>query len=322
MTNLRSPIQLGNSDLHVSRIGFGCWPIAGVSTLNTTRAESVATLQAAQDCGINFFDTAYSYGYHGEADKLLAEAFPSWPSDIILASKVGMHFDASKQRVTDGRPETLIAHTHQILERLNRAYVDVLYLHLPDPKVPIAESAAAIVELVGSGLARFAGVSNVDAEQLAEFHAVCPVCVVQPPFNMLQQDAVSQLRAVCAGQGIGIAAYWVLMKGLLAGHMQREHQLEPNDRRRTYEVYQGEAWHRAQDLLDVLRTLAKELGCTVAQVVIAWTLSQAGISVALCGARRPQQIRETAAAMDVELDAAGLSQIDVAIGRVATGGNA
>ncbi|MEZ6135400.1 MAG: aldo/keto reductase [Pirellulaceae bacterium] len=311
MTNLRATPrrQLGQSELHVSPVGFGCWPIAGVSSLDVNDQDSLATIHAAIDSGINFFDTAYSYGYAGESDRLLAKVLANRRTEVVVASKVGSHYRPDRQRIVDGRPETLIAHAQESVQRLEVEYIDVMYLHEVDPQVPLAESAGAIAEIVRRGLARYAGVSNVNLNQLQEFHTICPVVVVQPPFNILQTTPVDEIHDFCQSQQISIAAYWVLMKGLLAGKMHRDHQFDPADRRLTYAVYQGQAWDRAQDLLDLLRQTAVELECTVAQLVIAWTLQQPGITVALCGAKRPAQIVETAAAMPLELDASVLEAI-------------
>lgn len=302
--------RLGNSELWVSPVGFGCWPIAGVSSLEVNDADSLATLHAAIDAGINFFDTAFSYGYTGEADKLLAQVIGDRSSELIIASKVGSHYDSQRRRIVDGRPETLLANAQAGCARLGVDTLDVIYLHEVDPQVPVAESAGGIAQIVQQGWARYAGVSNVDAAQLREFQAECPVVVVQPPFNMFQPEFVAAIRDVCHEHNIAIACYWALMKGLLAGHIGRDHQFDPADRRLTYPIFQGEAWLRAQDLLDKLRHVAGELQCTVAQLVVAWTLAQPGITVALCGAKRPAQIEETAAAMRLSLSADLLADID------------
>lgn len=301
---------LGVSDLEVSPVGFGCWPISGVSTLDVSPVHSLATIHAALDAGVNMIDTAFSYGYAGEADRLLAEVLQHRRDDVLVASKVGSHYLPDRTRMVDGRPETLLAHAQQALQRLGIEQVDIMYLHQPDPGVPLAESAAAVLEIVQRGWARYAGVSNVSVEQLDEFHKVCPVIVVQPPFNMLQTDQVEQLRSFCGEHSIGIACYWALMKGLLAGKMGRGHQFDPRDKRLTYAVYQGEMWERAHDLLDELRKIAAELECTVAQLVIAWTIAQSGLTVALCGGKRPEQIQETAAAMQIDVSPAVLHRID------------
>ncbi len=302
--------QLGTSELWVSPVAFGCWPIAGISSLEVTDEWSIKTLHAAFDAGINFFDTAFSYGYDGEADRLLRTAFSDRRDRVILASKVGSHYDKDRRRIVDGRPETLIAQAASIVQRLEIAQLDLLYLHQPDPSVAIEESAGAIAEIVARGWARYAAVSNVNADQLVKFHATCPVVAVQPFFNMLQQNEWLAIRDVCTRHSISAVCYWVLMKGLLAGKLPRDHKFDPRDRRLTYDIYQGEQWERSQNFLDRLRGLSAELGCTVSQLVVAWTVQQPGITVALCGAKRPEQIEETACAMSLTIEDAVMNRID------------
>jgi methylglyoxal reductase len=286
--------QLGNSKLRVSAIGFGCWPIAGVSTLGTNDRDSLDTIHAAIDHDVNFIDTAYSYGYEGESDRLLAQVLKERRKEVVLASKVGQAFDSNRQRVVCGRPEILLQHVKESIERLKVERLDVLYLHCPDPAVPIQESAAAIAEALDQGFAQCAGVSNVNLNELREFHSHCPVSVVQPPFNLLQQNAVVELRDFCREQNTALASYWALMKGLLAGAMARDHEFDSADKRLTYAIFQGDAWERAQDFLDRLRLIARDFECTVSQLVLLWTIQQPGITSALCGAKRPEQIIETA----------------------------
>jgi aryl-alcohol dehydrogenase-like predicted oxidoreductase len=301
--------QLGTSELRVSTVGMGCWPIAGISSLDVTDEWSVKTIRAALDAGINFFDTAFSYGYDGEADRLLKTALSDQRDNVVLASKVGSHYDSDRRRIVDGRPATLINQAEKILKRLDIEQIDLLYLHQPDPQLAIEESAGAISEIVTRGWARYAAVSNVNADQLRRFHSVCPVTAVQPPYNMLQQSDWLGIREFCAQHSISAVCYWVLMKGLLAGKLHRDHQFNPRDRRLTYDIYQGEQWERSQNFLDRLRGVCSELGCTVSQLVIAWTIQQPGITVALCGAKRPEQIEETALAMAVQLDEGMINQI-------------
>ncbi len=294
-------IRLGTSDLYVSRIGLGCWPMSGISSIGVTDEQSVATIRAALDQGINFFDTAYSYGYDGRSDRVLSQALGQKRSRAIIAHKVGTHWDAQKQRVVDGRPETLIQHAQECLERLGTDYVDVMYLHCPDPKVPIEESAGAIQEICRRGWSRYAAVSNVTLEQATKFASVCPIVAIQPYFNMFQQEAVEELKSFATHNNIAMVCYWVLMKGLLSGHMARDHVFDPADRRLTYQIYQGQAWQDAQDVLDHLRRIANELDITVSQLVVAWSLTRPSVSVALLGAKRPEQITESAQAMYMKL---------------------
>lgn len=305
--------RLGNSDLMVSSVGFGCWPMAGITSIIDSTDEVRASIVSALDAGVNFFDTAYSYGYAGESDTLLREALAGRRDEAIIASKAGMYWNENRQRVLDSSGKTLIKHAEEILTRLGTDRLDLFYLHTPDGQTPIEESAEAIGQIVKRGLARYAAVSNVSLAQAQAFHAICPVIAIQPYFNMLQQDAVAGLREFCGRENIGLVCYWVLMKGLLAGHLSRHHQFDPRDRRLNYDIFRGESWQRNQDLVDQLRAIAGRTGCTVSQLVIAWTLAQPGITVALCGAKRPSQIMENAGGMHLRLDAATLAEIDACI---------
>lgn len=305
--------RLGNSDLMVSSVGFGCWPMAGITSIIDSTDEVRASIVSALDAGVNFFDTAYSYGYAGESDRLLREALAGRRDEAIIASKAGMYWNENRQRVLDSSGKTLIKHAEEILMRLGTDRLDLFYLHTPDGQTPIEESAEAIGQIVKRGLARYAAVSNVSLAQAQAFHAICPVIAIQPYFNMLQQDSVAGLRDFCARENIGLVCYWVLMKGLLAGHLSRHHQFDPRDRRLNYDIFRGESWQKNQDLVDQLRAIAGRIGCTVSQLVIAWTLAQPGITVALCGAKRPSQIMENAGGMHLPLDAATLAEIDACI---------
>ena len=298
-----SLIPLGKSDLRVSRIGLGCWPMAGITSIGISDADSIATVRAALDCGINFFDTAFSYGYDGRSDEILRIALANRRNEAVIAHKVGSHWDDQKRRVVDGSPSRLLAQAKECVRRIGSDYVDVMYLHTPDPKVPIEDSAGAIAEICKSGLARYAAVSNVNSDQAARFVQVCPVVAIQPYFNMFQQECVEELVPFASRNQVSLVCYWILMKGLLSGHLQRDHEFDPKDRRLTYPIFQGEAWQRAQNLLDKLRALSADLNCTVTQIVTAWSLTRPGVTVALLGAKRPEQILEAVGSLELKLPA-------------------
>jgi aryl-alcohol dehydrogenase-like predicted oxidoreductase len=284
--------------------------MAGITSLDVTDENSVATIQEAIDHGIDFLDTAYSYGYDGRSDRVIAKALRGRRSTVKIAHKVGQSWNERRERVVDGRPSALLKHAEECLRRLDTDYVDLMYLHSPDPQVSLSESAHAIQEIVNRGWARYAGVCNVNGPQALEFMAHCETSAIQIPFNMLQQNAFHELRPLVQDRNIRLVCYWVYMKGLLAGHFERNHQFNPTDKRLTYEIYRGDAWERAQNLLDILRTLALSKNCTVSQVVMAWTLLQPQMDVALVGAKTPAQISETSGVFRVELSAEEMVLID------------
>lgn len=303
---------LGTSGLEVAPVALGCWPIAGVTTLDTNDSDSIATIRACFDLGINFLDTAFVYGPKGESETLIRQAIDGHRDQVVIATKGGIHFEGATMR-NDARPETLKAECEQSLRRLGTDRVELYYLHSPDNHTPIEESAGAIRELVDSGKARSAGASNCTLEQLKAFHDVCPLSAVQLPYNMLQRGIEKQTIPWCQNRGIAVAVYWVLMKGLLAGKLARNHEFARGDSRLKYPMYQGEEWQRNQDLLDRLREIAAVSGLNVAQLVTAWTIAQPGITVALCGAKRPHQIKESAAALRCRLTGAQMAAIDAAL---------
>ena len=306
--------QLGQSELTVSPVAMGCWPIAGITTVDATYHDSVATLGMALDHGINFLDTAYAYGMDGESEKMIGEVIADRRSDVVVATKGGIH-RVGKGQDFDARPETLRRECDESLQRLGTDYVDLYYLHAPDAQTPIAESAGAIGDLITSGKVRTAGASNLNVEQLGEFHEACPLTAVQPHFNMLQQEIEADVAPWCRERGISLCVYWPLMKGLLAGKIGRDHTFHPQDGRPKYPMFQGEEWEKNQTFLDELRAIAEEEACTVAQLVVAWTIARPGITSALCGAKRAWQIEETAGAMRLELTSGLQAAIDAALER-------
>ena len=305
---------IGNTGIQVTPVAMGCWPIAGITSIDISEPQSLATLEAALDAGINFFDTAYAYGYNGESERMIARALGHRRDQIVIATKGGIHWE-NRTQARDGSPATLRRQCDESLRRLQTDRVELYYLHAPDPKVPLAESAGAIRDLIEAGKARSAGLSNTTVEQLEEFHRVCPLSAFQPHYNMLQREIEGAQLPWCRERNVSVMVYWPLMKGLLAGRLPRDHVFDPRDGRRKYPMYHGEEWRKNQDFLDELRPIAAETGRTVAQVVVNWTIHRPGITVALCGAKRPEQIRDNAGAMGWRLTDEQTARINRAIER-------
>lgn len=305
--------RLGDTDLLVTPVALGCWPIAGVTSLNVNEADSVRTIDAALASGVNFLDTAYMYGYDGESERRIGRAVAGRRDEVVIATKCGLHWDAQRQRLADNRPEVLKRECEESLQRLGTDHVELLYLHGPDNKTPIADAAGAMQELIEAGKTRYVGVSNLSIQQIAQFHAACPISAVQPAYNMLQRQAEEELIPWCIKRGVSVIVYWPLLKGLLAGRLPREHVFDPKDGRAKYPMFQGEEWQKNQDFVDQLRLVAEDAGRSVAQVVINWTIHRSGITSALCGAKHPYQIEETAEAMGWQLTSEQSARIDRAL---------
>jgi len=301
--------NIGKTNIQITPIAMGCWPISGVTSVDVTEQASLATLNAAFDSGINFFDTAYCYGYEGESERLIARALGDKRDQIVIATKGGIHWAGMKQ-IRDASPDRIKMECDESLERLNTDRVELYYLHGPDPEIPVSESAGAFKDLLDAGKILSVGVSNFTLAQLQEFSAVCPISAYQPRYNMLQREIEADRLPWCIENQVSVMAYWPLMKGLLAGKLARDHQFAPEDGRQKYPMFHGEEWEKNQDFLDQLRSLAEEFHCTIAQLVIRWTIQQTGITCALCGAKRPEQIEENAKVMNFELSASQIESIN------------
>ena len=306
---------MGTSGIRVTPIALGCWPITGITSVGVTEADSLATIATCLEVGINFLDTAYCYGRDGESERMIGRAVGSRRDELVIATKGGIHWGPDGNQAKDGRPSTLRRQCDESLRRLGTDRVELLYLHAPDPNVPVAESAGALKDLMDEGKTRSIGLSNASQVQLEEFAAVCPPAAFQPHYNMLQREIESGTLPWCAAQGVSVMVYWPLMKGLLAGKLPRDHFFASGDGRAKYPMFQGDEWRKTQDLLDELRLIAAEAGRTVAQLVVNWTIHRPGITTALCGAKRADQLRENAGALGWRLSEAQLTQIDQALAR-------
>ena len=304
--------SIGNTNIEVTPVAMGCWPITGITSVDVNESRSLDTLEAALEAGINFFDTAYCYGYEGQSEKMIAGALGHKRDEIVIATKGGIHWKNRVQQ-KDARPETLLRQCDESLQRLQTDRVELYYLHAPDPNVPVSESAGAFKDLLDAGKILSVGVSNFNVDQLQEFADACPIAAFQPHYNMLQREIEAAELPWCIANNVSVMVYWPLMKGLLAGKLPRDHVFDPKDGRKKYPMFHGREWEKNQDFLDQLRPIAEEAGQTLAQLVINWTVQRTGITSALCGAKRPEQIRDNAAAVSRELTVAQISQIDQAI---------
>ncbi len=307
--------SIGKTGIMISPVAMGCWPIAGLSSLNVNDKDSLATLEAALDSGVNFFDTAYSYGLNGESERLIARAFAGKNSPVI-ATKCGLHRDAKGIHINND-PGRMRKEVETSLKRLKREQVELLYLHAPDKSRPIEESAETMALFKKEGKTRSIGVSNFNLKQLETFHKICPISAVQPPFNMIQRGIEADILPWCADRQISVMVYYPLLKGFLAGRLPREHRFAAGDRRADYPMFQGEKWEKNHQLLDGLKEIAKKICKSVGQVSINWTINRKGVTAALCGARQPWQIRDTAGAMGWSLMQEEIAKIEDLIQRAA-----
>ena len=311
---MMSSRAVGNSGLFVGPLGLGCWPLSGMTRSGITSDAAVDTVVAALDAGIVHLDTAYCYGEAGESEQAIARAIVGRRREnAVIASKCGIHWEPGRKQCVDGRPERIRGEVEESLSRLGTDHVDLLYLHAPDPTIPIEESAGALSQLLAEGKTRAVGVSNASLAHLERFAAACPLAACQMHFNMLQRDISVEILPWCRSHGVAMFVYWPLMKGLLAGRMPRDLVFPTTDSRHKYPMFTGEEFQRNLDFVDALRPVAARLECDLPDLVLAWTAEQAGITCVLFGATSPEQVQTNARALACELDDAAREAIAVAI---------
>jgi aryl-alcohol dehydrogenase-like predicted oxidoreductase len=208
------------------------------------------------------------------------------------------------------------------LEALAVDHIDVYQVHWPDSKVPFAETAEALQELVGDGKIRYVGVSNYDADQLAEFAKTRPVETLQPPYDLFRRDVEATILPYCADHDIGVLVYGALAHGLLTGAMDENTTFAHDDWRSGAPFFKGDEFHRNLEVVRKLKSFASdELGVSVSRMAIAWTLANPAVQVTIVGARHPGHIEDSVAAAKLSLSEADLEEIEgIMAGSASMGG--
>jgi aryl-alcohol dehydrogenase-like predicted oxidoreductase len=302
---------LGQTDLEVSRICFGTWQSGGDWGTPEER-ELEDAMRRALELGINFFDTAQAYGF-GAAEQLLGKALEqeikNRREEVILATKGGLRMEGDRL-LRDSSPEWLRQGVEDSLRFLGTDYIDLYQVHWPDPDTPLEETTRALDELVEEGKIRYVGVSNFDAQQMAEFEETRKIDSLQPPYHLFRRDVEEGILPYCVEHGIGVLVYGPLAHGLLSGKMSPEQSFAEGDWRTQSELFQGENFRRNLEVVEELKNFAEERDHTVAQLAVAWTLANPAVDVAIVGARRPDQIEGTAPAAEFDLSDEDLQQIE------------
>lgn len=278
-------------------MALGCWPLAGITSGPMTDEAATAVIDAALESGVNHLDTAFAYGRHGESERRVARALRGRRDAIVLATKVGVYWDEDGSLRLTGRPDLLRRHFEESLRRLKLDQIDLVYLHAPAGDAPLTDSAGLFRDLITEGKTRAVGVSNLSVAQIEAFAAECPLVACQVRYNRLQRDIEADVLPWCRDHNVGLVAYEPLALGLLTGKFTRDHVFAEDDWRRRSPLFMGDAWAKNLDEVERMRPVAEGLGCSVAQLAVGWTISQPGVTAALCGAKRPEQIHETAQAM-------------------------
>jgi aryl-alcohol dehydrogenase-like predicted oxidoreductase len=299
---------LGNR-LTVSALSLGCM---GMSEFYgaTDEQESIATIHRALDLGVTMLDTADVYGPHSN-EVLVGRALQGRREGVIVATKFGIvRTGDPAYRGVNGRPEYVRASCEGSLRRLGIDTIDLYYQHRVDPQTPIEDTVGAMAGLVAEGKVRYIGLSEAGVETLRRAARVHPIAALQSEYSLWTRDPEDSVLAACRELGIGFVAYSPLGRGFLTGRIRSENDLEPGDFRRNTPRFQGEHLRKNLALAEGVADIAREKGCTPAQLALAWVLAQGGDIVPIVGTKRRTYLEDNLGALGVQLDDSDLARLD------------
>ncbi len=317
----RRTLGTGDAALNVSAMGLGCMGMSEFYGAGD-EDESIATIRAALDAGVDFLDTADMYGPFTN-ERLVARAIAGRRDQVVVATKFGNEREPDGTRLgINGRPEYVAKAADASLERLGVDHIDLYYQHRVDPKVPIEETWGALSELVQAGKVRHLGISEAAPETIRRAHATHPITALQTEWSLWTRDVEDDgVLATVRELGIGFVAYSPLGRGFLSGAIRSLDDLAPDDFRRNNPRFQGENFAKNLELVDKVEQLAGQLGVKPGQVALAWVLAQGEDVVPIPGTKRRTYLKENIEAVDVKLSEDELRALDEAAPSGGTAGD-
>jgi len=304
--------RLGKSDLKVSVIGLGTLAMSRRAYGPVKDEDSIATIQRAIELGINFIDTSDNYGL-GYAEEVVGKAIKGRREDVILATKGGTPWDKQGRITFDCSQEAITQSVEESLRRLGTDWIDLYQIHFPDLDTPYEETVRVLEQLVRAGKIRYVGLSNFWMEEMGKWLSIDGIVSNQMPYNFLHRDIEQDTLPFSRKHGIGVIAYTPLLMGMFAGRITLETEFGEGDHRSSYPQFQGEPLRQCLSLTDRLRPIAEERGMTIAQLALSWVVSRSGMTCAIPGAKRPEQVEENAGAGEQLLTQAAHDQIDTVL---------
>ena len=303
---------LGSSTLEVSAVGLGCMSMSGAYG-KFDDAESTAVIHRALDLGINLIDSSDMYGW-GHNEQLLGQALKGRRNGVVLITKFGqVKNPAGGPNLVDGRPEYVAQACEASLTRLGMGVIDLYFQHRVDPKVPIEDTVGAMARLVEQGKVRYLGLSEAAPATVRRGHAVHPLTAVQSEYSLLYRQEAEETLPTCRELGISYIAYSPLGRSLLTGTVQGPNDLPEGDRRRDHPRFQEQNLGKNVELVNRIERIAREKGCTPAQLVLAWLLAQGADIVPIPGTKRKGRLEENVGALTLRLSAEDVKGIAEAV---------
>jgi aryl-alcohol dehydrogenase-like predicted oxidoreductase len=302
--------EIPGTSLKVSPVAIGTWAIGGWMWGGTDEAESVATIRAAFEHGINVIDTAPVYGF-GRSEEIVGKAIAGGRlrSDVLVATKAGLQWDGERVSRNASRAR-IMREIDDSLRRLRTDYIDIYQVHWPDPLVMIEETAEAMLTLLKQGKIRAIGVSNFSVLEMERFRLVAPLHVLQPPYNLFERGIEAGLLPYCRENNIAMLGYGALCRGLLSGRMRADTVFDGDDLRRSDPKFIAPRFTQYLAAVARLDRLAQRFGKRVIHLAVRWMLDQ-GITTALWGARHPNQLQPVDEVVGWSLDASAKAEIDL-----------
>ncbi|CAH2405731.1 aldo/keto reductase [Mesorhizobium escarrei] len=314
--------SIGKSGVVASAVGLGTWAIGGWMWGGTDEAASIAAIQASIDAGVSLIDTAPAYGL-GRSEEIVGKAIKGQRDRAVIASKCGLNWHSKKGNHffdQDGTPvnrylgaDGIAYEVEQSLRRLGTDYIDLYITHWQDPTTPIAETMEALERLKSAGKIRAIGASNLNAAELQQYLAAGQLDAIQERYSMLDREIEQTLLPIARQHQVAALSYSSLALGLLSGAIDPAREFSGDDQRKDNPRFSQANRCKVAALKHALAPVAEIHQATMAQIVIAWTLAQPGITFALCGARNATQALDNARAGEILLSTAELGAIDAAV---------
>lgn len=312
---------IGKSGIQASVVGLGTWAIGGWMWGGTEEKQSVAAIRESIDAGVSLIDTAPAYG-KGLSETIVGKAIEGRRDKVVLATKCGLVWHTKKGNHFfdyDGQPvhrhlgkESIVYEVEQSLARLQTDYIDLYITHWQDPTTPVDETMEALEQLKTQGKIRSIGASNLSTDDLQAYVAAGQLDAIQEEYSMVKRDIETSLLPICAEHGVSMLSYSSLALGLLSGKIGPDRSFSGDDQRKDNPRFSIANREKVARLMSALAPIASNHQATNAQIVIAWTVEQPGITFSLCGARNPEQARQNARAGAIRLSPEELNLISEA----------